>query len=342
MGTLAAMRPNSLIDRFALLVAVFGQALPTFWFALMMMIVFGIWWRMLPISGHDSWAHYVMPTIALGYYATPALMRLTRAGMIEVLGINSQEISKLRGRFTILPQDAAFQRGVPILDQLVFFSRLDGRSKKEAEEEVRRSLTMVGLGEYVKRGVHALSHGMVKRLGIAQAFLGNPEVIFLDEPTSGLDPQNARHIRDLVRELNANTQATVLISSHNLAEIQELCTDVAILDRGELVSCGPVDVITRGGQEIELTLSRPLVPGERDQISSLQGVTRFIDRGPERYVATLDLPEGEKHADSIIKPMLTQLLEFGAIPRQLKAGKTLEEHFLSVIRPVNTDVDDEA
>ncbi|MEM7057083.1 MAG: ABC transporter permease [Pseudomonadota bacterium] len=97
MGTLAAMRPNSLIDRFALLVAVFGQALPTFWFALMMMIVFGIWWRMLPISGHDTWAHYVMPTIALGYYATPALMRLTRAGMIEVLGSDYIRTARAKG-----------------------------------------------------------------------------------------------------------------------------------------------------------------------------------------------------------------------------------------------------
>ena len=83
LGTIAAMRPNSLIDRIALFIAVIGQALPTFWFALMMIIVFGVWWRMLPISGNTTWQHFVMPTIALGYYATPALMRLTRAGMIR-------------------------------------------------------------------------------------------------------------------------------------------------------------------------------------------------------------------------------------------------------------------
>lgn len=97
LGTLAAMRPNSLIDRFALLIAVFGQALPTFWFALMMIIVFGVWWRWLPISGHDQWLNYVMPTIALGYYATPALMRLTRAGMIEVLGSDFIRTARAKG-----------------------------------------------------------------------------------------------------------------------------------------------------------------------------------------------------------------------------------------------------
>jgi len=97
LGVVAAMRPNSLLDRFALLIAVLGQALPTFWFALMMIIVFGVWWRWLPISGNDTWAHFVMPTIALGYYATPALMRLTRAGMIEVLGSDYVRTARAKG-----------------------------------------------------------------------------------------------------------------------------------------------------------------------------------------------------------------------------------------------------
>ena len=97
LGTLAAMRPNSIVDRIALFIAVLGQALPTFWFALMMIIVFGVWWRWLPISGHTQWANYVMPTIALGYYATPALMRLTRAGMIEVLGSDYIRTARAKG-----------------------------------------------------------------------------------------------------------------------------------------------------------------------------------------------------------------------------------------------------
>ena len=97
LGTLAAMKPNSMIDRFALLLAVVGQALPTFWFALMMIIVFGVMWRMLPISGNATWQHFVMPTIALGYYATPALMRLTRAGMIEVLRSDYIRTARAKG-----------------------------------------------------------------------------------------------------------------------------------------------------------------------------------------------------------------------------------------------------
>ena len=85
LGVLAAMFPNTIIDRFALTVAVIGQALPNFFFALIMIIVFGVWLRWLPISGHASWLNFIMPSIALGYYATPAIMRLTRAGMMDVL-----------------------------------------------------------------------------------------------------------------------------------------------------------------------------------------------------------------------------------------------------------------
>ena len=85
LGVAAALKPNTLIDRFALSVAVLGQALPSFLFALALMYVFGVYFRVLPISGDTSWQNYIMPAIALGYYATPAIMRLTRSGMMDVL-----------------------------------------------------------------------------------------------------------------------------------------------------------------------------------------------------------------------------------------------------------------
>lgn len=85
LGVLAALRPNTLIDRVSLWLAVAGQALPSFLFALGLMYLFGVVLRWLPISGGGSLLHYVMPSIALGYYATPAFMRLTRSGMMDVL-----------------------------------------------------------------------------------------------------------------------------------------------------------------------------------------------------------------------------------------------------------------
>jgi len=97
LGVLAAMRPNTLIDRIALTLAVIGQALPSFWFALIMIYWFGIVWGMLPITGSESWLNFVMPSVALGYYVTPAVMRLTRAGMLDVLSSDYIRTARAKG-----------------------------------------------------------------------------------------------------------------------------------------------------------------------------------------------------------------------------------------------------
>ncbi|HBT42232.1 MAG: ABC transporter permease [Alphaproteobacteria bacterium] len=97
LGVAAAIRPNSLIDRFALTLAVVGQALPSFWFALIMMFFLGIQMRWLPISRVETWQGFIMPSIALGYYVTPGVMRLTRAGMLEVLQSDYIRTAKAKG-----------------------------------------------------------------------------------------------------------------------------------------------------------------------------------------------------------------------------------------------------
>jgi peptide/nickel transport system permease protein len=97
MGVLAAVRPNSWIDRLALTISVLGQAMPSFFFGLALIIVFGMMLRVLPISGSDTWRHFILPSIALGYYATPAFMRLTRSGMIEVLASDYIRTARAKG-----------------------------------------------------------------------------------------------------------------------------------------------------------------------------------------------------------------------------------------------------
>jgi len=97
LGILAAIRPNTWIDRIALTLSVLGQAMPSFWFGLIMIIIFGVMLRWLPISGSDTPRHFVMPIIALGYYATPAFMRLTRSGMLEVLASDHIRTARAKG-----------------------------------------------------------------------------------------------------------------------------------------------------------------------------------------------------------------------------------------------------
>jgi len=97
LGILAAVYPNSWVDRLCLSLAVAGQAMPNFFFALILIIVLAVWFRVLPVSGSESWSHFVMPTIALGYYIAPAFMRLVRAGMIEVLASDYIRTARAKG-----------------------------------------------------------------------------------------------------------------------------------------------------------------------------------------------------------------------------------------------------
>jgi peptide/nickel transport system permease protein len=117
LGVLAAIRPNSLIDRTALTIAVIGQAMPSFWFALTLMLWLGVYWRLLPITGTASWANYVMPSIALGYYITPAVMRLTRAGMMEVLSADYIRTARAKGLrpMTVLFKHALRNAIIPVV-----------------------------------------------------------------------------------------------------------------------------------------------------------------------------------------------------------------------------------
>ena len=97
LGVLAAIYRHSWIDRLCLAVAVLGQALPNFFFALLLIMLLSVTWQILPVSGSDSWENFIMPSIALGYYVAPAFMRLIRAGMIEVLGADYVRTARAKG-----------------------------------------------------------------------------------------------------------------------------------------------------------------------------------------------------------------------------------------------------
>ena len=116
LGVLAALKPNSITDRLALVVAVSGQAMPSFWFALLLIVVFGVDLRWLPTSGTDDWRGFVLPTVALAYFAAPALMRLIRSAMIDVLEADFIRTARAKGLRTrrILLRHALRNALVPV------------------------------------------------------------------------------------------------------------------------------------------------------------------------------------------------------------------------------------
>jgi ABC-2 type transport system ATP-binding protein len=178
-------------------------------------------------------------------------------GSVEVLGYSPKQTDFLRGRLGVLPQDAVLPASDRVGDFLVYLGRLQGMSSDRAKEEARKALAEVDGRDWWFLKCGALSHGMAKRVQLAQALLGDPEVVLLDEPTAGLDPRVAYGVRQLVRSHKG--KCTLVISSHNLHELEEICDFAAVLDHGRLVAHGSIQELTAASEEVHIELA----PGPR-------------------------------------------------------------------------------
>jgi len=178
------------------------------------------------------------------------LMRLIypSSGRAEILDRPVGDL-EVRRRIGFLPENPYFYDNLTAEEVLGYFAALFGFSPTERRTRVARVLDEVGIGAERRLHLRRFSKGMVQRVGIAQALLNDPEVIFLDEPMSGLDPIGRRHVSELILELR-NRGCTVFFSSHVLSDAEALCHRVAILARGRLVAIGSladmVDFQVRG------------------------------------------------------------------------------------------------
>ncbi len=247
-------------------------------------------------------------------------------GTVTVMGEESGE--KVKGKIGILPQDALFQSNIPIIDQLTFFLKLEGYSALAAEQEVLRVLRMVELDSVLYREAATLSHGMYKRLALAQAFLGSPPIIILDEPTAGLDWRSAVKIRDAIKSLKK--EKTILVSSHNMKEMQELCDHVAVLENGAVAAVGPVDEVTGISHSITVTLNRNLNEIEERKCAQLEHLQSFSQIGENTYRLHFNIKAGPEEVDATVARFQKELLEAGITLRSLQEDNRLEELYLQV------------
>ncbi|MGB4592397.1 MAG: ABC transporter ATP-binding protein [Coriobacteriia bacterium] len=161
------------------------------------------------------------------------------SGEFTVLGADSTA-PKGRIHLGFLPEQPYFPVHLTGLQALRFYGALAGVPRDTAKASAMELLGRVGLADAAKVELAKFSRGMLQRLGIAQALLGSPEVVVLDEPASGLDPVGQRDIRNLMLGLRASG-TTVLLSSHQLSEVEAVCDRVTILDRGRVASEGHID-----------------------------------------------------------------------------------------------------
>src|SRR5258708_18976207 len=138
-------------------------------------------------------------------------------------------------------------------------ARLQSLPNAKALAGARQSLAEVGGRDWWKQRCGSLSHGMAKRVALAQALLGGPQLLLLDEPTAGLDPRVAYELRRIIRERKG--RSTIVISSHNLHELEELCDAAAFLDRGRLVACASMSGLPAADEEIRILVGAGTRPG---------------------------------------------------------------------------------
>ncbi len=168
------------------------------------------------------------------------------SGSVHVCGINSTtnplEVKKRAG---YLPEDVGFYYDLTGFENLMFTARLNRFSEKEATEKSLQLLSRVGLEDAIDKKAGKFSRGMRQRLGLADVLIKNPEVIILDEPTLGIDPTGVRDFLELIVKLSREEGITVLISSHHLHQVQQICDRVGLFINGKLIAEGKIQSLSQ-------------------------------------------------------------------------------------------------
>ena len=194
-----------------------------------------------------------------------------------------------------LPQSFGMFRELTLTQMMEYLATLKGLPKGEQEEEIRRVLDLVNLSDRAGSRVKALSGGMVRRAGIAQALLGDPEVLLFDEPTAGLDPEERMRFQNVVAA--RRRKGVTLISTHIVGDVEALCGTILILHQGKLAAAGTAQEIAQVAQGKVYA-----VPGERE--SELRGSFFVKSRGEENGASILRVLSQEPQPGEPLAPTM--------------------------------------
>ena len=204
-------------------------------------------------------------------------------GRTRVFGYRPGDV-RAKERIGFVPENFAFYRYLNAEKLLRFHLRLSGRKPPDPGALIAGLLAKVKLDSYKGLKIGKYSRGMVQRLGIAQALLGDPELLVLDEPTSGLDPAGRKEVRDLILALKAEGK-TIFLSSHILSEVEQICDRVIIIDRGRLVRAGALQQMLAEGNRVEIVVDQ--LPEDLEQTVKEQGAA--VEREANRVRIAADV-----------------------------------------------------
>ncbi|GAP46615.1 alpha/beta fold hydrolase [Streptomyces azureus] len=226
----------------------------------------------------------------------------------------------------VLSRVGAFVEGAGFLphlsgrENLELYWRATGRPAEDAHME--EALEIAGLGDALARAVRTYSQGMRQRLAIAQAMLGMPDLLILDEPTNGLDPPQIREMREVMIRYAAAGR-TVIVSSHLLAEVEQTCTHLVVMDHGKLVQAGPVEDIVGSGDTLLVGTATPVDEPIVEKVAALPGVASAVPVD-EGLLVQLD-------ADGTPQRLVAELVRLDVPVRSVGPHRRLEDAFLTLI-----------
>ncbi len=228
-----------------------------------------------------------------------------------------------RRRVGYLPEQPYFPKFLSAQEVVMVHAGLAGKHGKAGREAAERVMKRVGMYEYRRMPLSKCSKGMVQRVGIATALVGDPSLLILDEPSSGLDPVGRKELRELLATLQSEG-VTVFLSSHLLSEMETICDRVGILCRGKLVACGSPDEIVQSRDEVAVQIEQ----GERDEVldRQLQDLGGTLEAGVDAGRTTVLVP-----ADLVYKTM--QILEANRakLLSVTQRRESLEDAFLRLV-----------
>ena len=251
------------------------------------------------------------------------LLSLTRAtnGGASILGQRLPD-TKVKSRVGYLPENHRYPLYLTGEQILRFFGRLTGANRSTIESRIGPLMELVGMAQWQRMKARKYSKGMMQRLGLAQALINDPEVLFLDEPTDGVDPVGRKEIRDILRNLK-NQGKTIFLNSHLLSEVEIISDRVAILDKGKLLKVGTVDELTRTGSEFQIGFTGTLPEAFLQEVQALVLPVRY---SPEMIAADLD---SAADLNKMIDLLRKHGIEITSIARQ---RNSLEESFINLIK----------
>lgn len=242
------------------------------------------------------------------------------AGSVNVLGRGPFDAGVHAGSLGLLPQDAELPGHARVDTVLVHFARLQGFTRQAAERDVDRVLELMSLRDRARSRIRDLSHGMRRRVAVAQALLGDPELILLDEPTSGLDPHLVVSMREALRA-QRERGTSLIVSSHVLSDLEAICDHVIFIEAGRAINSGSLAAITGRGRVVRFTLATALSRAE------------LVSRLPDlRFSGSEDVLEVEVPADvdlaTLNRRVLRTLLDLDASVLEIRMGNSLEQTYL--------------